>query len=91
MLTRLKAFGAYDERSAVVFAVRVLKEDVDHRGQQGVEESEDRDGDEELGGGREISNQEEAFLALALTCGHVEVHLVQPATGESRESDAFNP
>jgi len=70
----------HDEGPAVVLAVLVLVEDVHHRGHEGVEEGEDRNGDKELGGGGVISGQEQPFTPHPLTQRGLEGHLVQPDT-----------
>lgn len=67
----------YDQRAFVVLLVLVVEEDVDAESRGGVEEGEDADGDEELGGGRVVSDQEDPVRGPVLTGGGVEVHLVE--------------
>jgi len=72
--------GTHDEGSSAVLPVRVLKEDVDAGGGEGIQEGEDGDGDEELCGGWRVSNEEHTLPPRALTHGRLEGHLVQPDT-----------
>lgn len=75
----------HDERPSVVFAVLVLKEDVDDGGHEGIQEGEDRDGDEELCRGRIVSDEEHALPHYALAHGCFKGHLVQPDTHRGRD------
>lgn len=67
----------HDERTLVVLLVLLKEEDIDAQSRRGVEESEDADGDKELGGGRVVANQEDTLVVATPTGGCVKVHLVE--------------
>lgn len=85
--------STHDERPSDVLAVLVLKEDVDDGGHEGIQEGKDGDGDEELCGGRVVSDEEDAVRPHPLTRRRLEGNLVQPdrqrETQESTQGTYF--
>lgn len=58
--------------------ILVLKEDVDDGGHKGIQEGKDGDGDEELCGGRVVSDEKDTVCPDPLAGWRLEGHLVQP-------------
>ena len=70
----------HDKGPSVVLAVLVVVEDVHDGGHEGVEEGEDRYGDEELGRGGVVSREEKALTPHFFAQRGFKGHLVQPDT-----------
>lgn len=58
--------------------ILVLKEDVDDGGHKGIQEGKDGNGDEELCGGRVVSDEKDTVGPDPLAGWRLEGHLVQP-------------
>lgn len=79
----------YDQRTLVVLLVLLEEEDVDAESHRGVEEGEDADGDEELGRGGVVANQEETLRVPTLTGGGIKIHLVESERGRDFKIDLY--
>lgn len=84
LLTSL--WWTYNQGTLVVLLVLLEEEDVDAESHRGVEKGKDADGDEELGRGGVVTNQEETLLVSALTGGGIKIHLVESERGRGRRS-----
>lgn len=71
--------STHNQRAFVVLPVLFKGEDIDAEGRHGVEESKDRNGDEELGRGRVISNQEIPVRLVSFARWGIKVYLMEPA------------
>lgn len=77
----------YNQWALVVLLVLFKEEDVDAESCCGVEEGEDANGDEELGRGRVVANQEETLRVPTLTGWGIEIHLVESESERGRRED----